>query len=484
LHIIHHAQLLEKITGVSVMKKQLSIHLILICLIPLLSCGGKNYFEAIGPPEKKFYQGKYKDAARMLLPEVNKKSKDQLLFMMECGYMLHAGNDYETSNKVLLEAAKIAQVVPTSVTKQVQALLTNEGATNYKGEDFEKVLIHMYLGINFLQLEDHDAARVEFKKVNNELQKIKTEKGNPRYKQNIMAKYLTAVAYEIIAQQENDLDDLEYAYKEYEQIHALAPNLKLVYPDLQRLSKRLDYMDDYGKWTRKFGKKDRIPRNAGEVVLVFQSGRNAIKKSRGKLMDDPAMKGAIYISLNSASLAAGVTIGAVAATMANAENPIPVFKRRSDKTAAIRMTIDNRAYRTIAMEDIATTAIHNMNDDYDRLKGKVAASVVTKAIASVAAGVAAREIAKQMGGGGISSLIGVVAGAGTGAALFSQMKPDLRCWHTLPAKLHVARAFVRPGKHRVTLDYINQSGRVYDRKTRMITVEKNKKIFLNERTLL
>ena len=50
-------------------------------------------------------------------------------------------------------AAKIAQVIPISVSQEAAALLADQTMTNYRGEDFEKVLIHMFLGINFLIAE-------------------------------------------------------------------------------------------------------------------------------------------------------------------------------------------------------------------------------------------------------------------------------------------------------------------------------------------
>ena len=151
-----------------------------------------------------FYKGKYLEAARILLPGVNSGGKDELLFMMECGLMLHTGGDYETSNKLFLKAGSLARIMPISITQQATSFLTNDTNSNYRGEDFEKVLIHVYAGINFLMLKNYNDARVEFKVVNDELAKIKTENGEARYKQNLMAKYLTAIAFELVGEKEND----------------------------------------------------------------------------------------------------------------------------------------------------------------------------------------------------------------------------------------------------------------------------------------
>jgi hypothetical protein len=457
---------------------------ILFLSLGLFSCGGRNYEEAIKVPEQLFYSGKYLEAAQMLLPDVNKSGKDQLLFMMECGYMLHAGADYAKSNKVFLPAGKLARIIPTSVTQQATSFLLNDRSTNYQGEDFEKVLVHMYLGINFLMLKDSESARVEFKLVNEELQQIRTENGEARYKQNIMAKYLTAIAYEIVGDENRDQNDLEYAYKEYEQIYALNPGLDMVRIDLQRLAKKLNYMDDYAKWAGMFGKRDNIPQDAGELITIYQSGLGAIKKSRGKLLSDESMKSGIYLTVNKANLATGVTVTAILLALHNIENPIPVFERRSDQTAYLRINVNGRLSQTIQMEDVATTAIKNLEDDYGRLHKRVAASVATKAIASVAAGIAAQQIAKRAGAGGFSNLIGTVAGAGTGAALFSQIKPDLRCWHTLPARLQMGRTFLRPGNYNISIDYMGPNGEIQGSKSTQVEIKKGQKSFINERTLM
>ncbi len=465
------------------MKKFLIIAAVFLSVLSV-SCSSKSYFEAIKAPEQKFYQGDYLGAARMLLPEVNNKGRDQLLYMMECGYMLHAGADYEKSNSILLPAGKLAKVVPTSVTQQITALLSNQTSTNYKGEDFEKVLVHMFLGINFLKMGETESARVEFKLVNEELSKIRAEGNTSKYKQNLMAKYLTAVAYEITARENNDLDDLEYAYKEYEQINILSPGYGPVKADLIRVSKRLGYNDDAAKWSAQFGNVDKSFKDAGELVVILQSGKSAVKKSRGKLLSDSAMKVSIDRSLRRISLKEGVTIAAIMVALNNAENPIPRFVERSDNTSYVKITAGNTTAGTIPFEDISNTAVNNLKEDYSSLQVHLAASIVTKAAASIAAGIAAKKIAEKAGAGSFAGLIGTVAGAGTGAALFSSMGPDLRCWHTLPARLHLGRIFLAPGNYDVKLDYINKKGNVAETENVPVTIKTGGIEFINKRTLL
>ena len=452
--------------------------------IALFACSSsRSYDEAMQVPEQRFYKGEFQEAARMILPQVNKKGKDQLLFMMECGLMLHAAGDYKTSNKVLLPAAKLARIIPVSVSQQALSLLTNNRNTNYRGEDFEKVLVHMYLGLNFLLMDDYESGRVEFAAVNNELAKIKTEKGEARYKQNIMAKYLTAIAFEIIGEKSRDLKDIEFAYIEYKQINKLAPGLDIVKNDLLRLSKRLNYMDDYSDWIRKFGKGFNTKENDGELVTIFQSGRSAIKKSRGSLLKDPMMKSAVRVTLNTSNLAAGVTVAAVLITLHNLENPIPKFIKRDNSVNSVRVNVAGKRFKTYMLEDVEQTAVKNLEDDYGRLYAKVAAEVAVKAAASVAAGLAVKKLAEQNEQlGGFASLLGAAAGLGTGAALFSQMKPDLRCWHTLPANFQLGRVFLPPGEYKANFQFMGRGG-VISTFEKEVEIKKGEKTLVNLRTL-
>ena len=187
----------------------------------------------------------------------------------------------------------------------------------------------------------------------------------------------------------------------------------------------------------------------------------------------------IHVSLRAMPLKAGVTTAAILLMMKKAEVPIPKFVKRSNETKQIQLTIKGRKYKTVMMESIERTAIKNLKDNYGKLKKKMVASILTKAAVSIIAGIAAKQAAKAAGAGAFSGLIGMVVGGGTGAALFSSMGPDLRCWHTLPANLQIKRIFLRPGKYKVKLDFLGTQRS----KEVEVEIKKGEKTFLNERTL-
>jgi len=223
----------------------------------------------------------------------------------------------------------------------------------------------------------------------------------------------------------------------------------------------------------------------GELVVIFQAGRSPIKVSRGRLLEDPGMNVAVATALGMQSLAAGVTAGAIMTAIGVADNPIPKFKIRENKIKCLRVYVMGQQATTEMLENIEYTAMKNMEDDYDRLRGKVAASIIVKAIASIAAGIAAQETTRKLSKNdkGLSSLIGLLVGAGTGAVLFATIKPDLRCWHTLPANLQLARMRLAPGKYTATVQSIGYNGAVQNTKQLNFEVKKKEKYFINIRTV-
>jgi hypothetical protein len=81
---------------------------------------------------------------------------------------------------------------------------------------------------------------------------------------------------------------------------------------------------------------------------------------------------------------------------------------------------------------------------WEKAKGAVIASAITRMIARVVAGEAVR---RGSGGGAL----GLILGLGTQATLVAADTPDTRSWSTLPARIAFGRVWVEPGRHVVIL---------------------------------
>lgn len=455
-----------------------------LSLLFLAGCS-TSYREKISDSESSFYGGEYEKAARSLLPQVNKKGKDQLLYMLEAGTMLHTAGKYEDSNRVFLAAAKLAEETPISFTKQSASLLLNERSTNYAGEDFERVLIHMYIGLNYMLLDNFDSARVEFQRISYLLRDIKNN-GGPDYNQNIMAKYLTAICYEHLYTVDSDEQALEYAYTEYKQIYQLSPKLKMVQKDLLRVARQLGELQDFKEWQNQFGKLSyENTEENGELVVIHQAGRGAYKKSRGSLLEDAGMKGMIIVSVNAMTLEQGVTIAAILIALNNIEHPIPDYKVFDNSIKNLRILDETGDVlgTTVMLENIDSTAQLSAKERYDRTKANVAAGIAVKAAATVASSIAAEKIAEQTSLKEGSKVIGFLTGAAVGTTLASQIKPDLRCWHTLPSNLQISRIALKPGTYTISTQFISKNGSSYGKRDHTITISAGEKSVISMRSL-
>lgn len=114
--------------------------------------------------------------------------KDKIEWGMEAALALRASGEYQKSldffdrvDELILESDSSAS---TKISKEAAALFTNLRALPYSGFLYERIMISVYKGLNYLALGERDAARVEFRRayerqrdaVNKFEKRISTEK--------------------------------------------------------------------------------------------------------------------------------------------------------------------------------------------------------------------------------------------------------------------------------------------------------------------
>jgi len=67
--------------------------------------------------------------------------------------------------------------------------------------------------------------------------------------------------------------------------------------------------------------------------------------------------------------------------------------------------------------------------------------------------------------------------------LIASLKPDLRCWHTLPANLQLSRLFLPAGNYNIKIKFIDKYGRIERFTEHQVQIGKGQKTFFNFRTL-
>lgn len=353
--------------------------------------------------------------------------KEKLLKFMDEGILLRVAGKYRESNEKFFEAAKIIEASGyLSLGEQGLTLLTNEKQTTYQGEDFEKVLIHVYLGLNFMQLGEWDSALVETRRVNEILFKMISEAKRP-YELNAFARYVGAALFE----REGDEND---AFVDYKNVLRIDPTLKTRFPiiaqDLMRMAKRLGFGQELEEYQKEFGKAEwekaqkSLKEKAGSLVLILESGKSPQKFSSREQH---------YTRRE----------GARGGTVVEVLLPVAYYKERATRIHSASLEVGGVQAQTAVLNDIEHTAIQHLKD---RMGRAIAKALLT---AGVKAG-----IATGIGKATDSAELGLLAGL----ALFITSEADTRSWLLLPGELQVAKAFLAPGKYSVSLVYKNEYG--------------------------
>lgn len=373
----------------------------LFVLVALVS-GCASYQTKVGAARNQMQNGHADEAAKMLEPLAMKDGDDQLVYLLDYAMALQVAGRYDDSIKAFLKSSDLAEIKDYhSISRVAGSILLNEGMVQYKGEDYEKLLIHVFLAQNYLMKNNFSDAMVEIRALNTMLDKYRLE-AKRDYEQNPFAIYLSAILWE----SDRKWDD---AYIAYKQVYKLHPDIPLLKEDLVRTSLAARRQDEHADWKKTFPDvkvekwwKDPL---MGELVVIYQQGKGPVK------LPNPA-----FIR-------------------------VPKLYPVHTSTSVARLEIDGvGSFDSEPIYSIQDTAIKTLDDAYAGLVAKRVAGIATKAV-----------VADQVGKK--DPLLGQLAWIGMN--LMDQA--DLRQWSTLPESLQVIRVPLKSGDYHIHVAGLNSS---------------------------
>ncbi len=398
-----------------------------------MGCASARMSDSVS--DRAFREGRYDEAVERLskgLADEGDDGRDELLYLLDLGLVLHTQGKFEESNRYLLKADKVAEIKDyTSLSTEAGTLLTSDNIRQYKGEDFENVLINTYLAMNYALLGDYDDALVEARRVNRKPYLMVSE-GKRKYKQNAFARYLSALLYEA---QGNPND----AYLDYKFVRELEPSFPGLGLDLWRtawlsgLRDELVELDEEFKLTREDHQKAKLsaPKSGkGEIIVLYENGISPIKRPNPHFRE------------------------------------IPKFYPRRNPVLQARIDLNGQeAGKTNQLHNIERTAIENLDEKYAGIIARKVAGVVAKEVVG-------DQIARRTN----NPLLGFAAKA----FFYVSDQADVRSWNRLPRDLQIARLVVDPGTYEVSATPLGAfSGAALPPRT--VQVQAGKKVFVNFR---
>jgi tetratricopeptide (TPR) repeat protein len=350
--------------------------------------------------------GQYKEADALIDSEKANSAentygdRNTLLYFFDKGAVEQMMGDYETSNAALEQAdEKIDRLFTRSVVNEVGSLLSNDLALEYTGEDFEQAMVDILKALNYMYKGDFQEARVEVKKIDLKLNVFADNYGDKAiYTDDAFARYISGFAYEALGEINDAYIDYKKSLKDYEKYSAV-----------------------YGTDIPPFIRQD-ILRTAS--ALHLSSEIDGFEKDWGHVEYTPAAdlksKGEVLIVVYDGLPAYKID-----------DNRWPKFIDRGYAISDVKAKEGAKEYQGYVCQDVSRIAVKNLETKNLQILGKKVASSVVK---------------------------NLVKDVPIVNFFVQEDKADTRCWRTIPARFHIIRMALDPGKKKIEVELYPSSG--------------------------
>ncbi len=405
-----------------------------LATLALLFSGCASYSDSFSVIESDMAAQRF-GAALETLERQRHPQRDRLLYLLNKAMLERMNGDYAASNRTFEAAkARMEELRGLSLREQGQSLVINDATRSYAGEEFEQVLVHLYMALNYLQLGDRLDARVEALQVDERLREITQRLPENRYTEDALARYLTGMIYEELGER----SDAMIAYrKAYEAYRRYGQNYSVAIPeslkhDLLRLSQQMGLTEE----VRQYKKEFRIDRwmsadelaEQGELIFLLHNGLAPIRREQAVTVPDPASGHLVRIA-------------------------VPYYETRPTPVAGARVVAGGAGAQAELAEDINAIAVKDLEAKMPAITARALARAVLKAQMAKAARENARQQNQNNAGAAVAAMAVEIAGLVTERA-------DTRSWLTLPARIHLARLPLPPGTYTVKVDLLGDAGQI------------------------
>jgi len=438
--------------------------------------------------------GSFDSAAALVAPNGALAPDDDLLASLYRGSTLYYAGHYGTAGYALDAAAVLADDRFTkSISKNLLALISNDGALPYEPSQTERLMMNYYGMLDYLRRGDPMGGAVEARRISALLESFDTRKDSVDIRTRALLNYLAGATFEAAG----ETTDADVSYRV---ARALVGDSALPFPLTGEARRQAIAAaarmaaarspSDAGASQRtppkkKGAKAPVVPSVAtGEVVVVIEHGFIAHRVPRmllvpvtqsefDKFGGDPAgtIAAAASISLRTAAFLAlqpdqfmwrdsdddgnSFTVRDSSASTASIAYLMPVawstLRRPYHPPWSATLVVDSVATKTFGVSADLCNAVAN---DFRRQRGAVLARGIARAGIKLALAKAAEKNAEDKHG----EFAGAMAKFGMNALNIATERPDLRQWRLLPGELSVVRMILPAGTHELAIDYATRPG--------------------------
>jgi len=424
---------------------------IMLSLVIVALAGCASYSDSFSVVERNLSAGQY-DA---VLQEIEKQSgskNDRVLYLLNKGMVLRMKRDYAGSNQAF-EAAKaeMDRLYGASVSENALSFFVNDNTVSYAGEDYEQVLVHLYMALNYLELGQPNDARVEALQVDIKLREIGEKIPEYKFTEDALSRYLTGMIYEELGDWSDAMIAYRKAYEGYKQyqLNYGVPMPDILKHDLLRLAQRQGLKDEVARYSKEFGIEpqdagSQISAQEGELVFILNNGLAPIKREKtiGAWAPPPS------VVVNTAKPHAQDTPPPPVLVYI----ALPYYESRPNRVLSARISVSGKQVPTEMMENIDAIARASLDSRM--------AAITARSIARAVAKGAIQASVDQAGGNNNDLAVELISSFLVRVAAVATERADTRSWLTLPANIQLARLSLPPGKYDVSVELLGEGDRV------------------------
>ena len=424
----------------------LLVSVVVYLLGVLLGCGGpRNIYTTV---DELNAQGQFSMARDYVQEHADDYGDlNELLYFLDKGMFAFSLRKYEEAAASFTEAERIMDELYTiSLSREATTFLINDNTAPYRGEDFESVMVNLFLALSYANLFQVEDALVEARKIDSKLTAINLQYADERknaYKEDPFARLLTGILYEM-GGTSADLNDAYISYKialkGYEKEYArfgvpvpdvLMKNILSLAPlmgndELQKMRQRFSYQ-------RVVSEPELVGK--AEVYVLHLNGRIPVKEEGIVVFP---MRGGQVVKI---AFPRYQTIrGRITGSRFRAFSDFGNEQSVADSSLA---------------EPIGKIAMENLQNRKVRIYAKTLARVAAKYLAVREATRAARRSSEEHGGW--AALLTQITGT---ALIFASEAADVRSWRTLPAEIRISKLTLSPGSYQFWAECLDGSGRL------------------------
>jgi hypothetical protein len=216
--------------------------------------------------------------------------RNRLLYLLDRGMFAFATGEFREAITSFTEAEQlISELYTVSLSQEATTFLINDNAAPYRGEDFESVMVNLFLALSYANLSQIDEALVEARKVDSKLTAINlqyAENERNAYQEDPFVRLLMGILYEM-AGTSTDLNDAYISYtKALQGYEAEYQRFGVSFPEplVENLLSVASFMgrDELRKVRQRFPSYRLVSRaerkKKAEVYVLHLNGRTPVKE--------------------------------------------------------------------------------------------------------------------------------------------------------------------------------------------------------------